>query len=114
MYYVPPMAREHGFLRRPETLADLERQADEFVALALQGGRAVKLRVDVPYVAATPAQAQQALDDWLGGVREFCPELCWYFVELLLQRCASMICRYPFIPATGAISVLFRPSTLSL
>lgn len=88
MYYVPPMAKEHGFLRHPETLADLERQADEFIALALQGGRAVKLRVDTPYIAAAPAQAQQAMEDWLGGVREFCPELCWYFVELLLQRCA--------------------------
>lgn len=90
MYYVSgDAAKDHGLMCHPESLADLEKEADDYAERALKGARAVKVRVDLLWQPVTAEQAAAALEEWNGGKRDFCPEICWYFVELLLQRCAK-------------------------
>lgn len=89
MYWVCGTPTDHGLQRRPERLEDLEEEADEYIALALQGARAVKLSVEHPWRAVTREQAAAALEACQSGACEFNADICRYFVELLLQRCAQ-------------------------
>ncbi len=89
MYWASGDPADHGLMCRPDSLADLEKEADEYIALAKQGAGIVKLGVEYRWQAVTAEEAAAALEDHKSGKRGFCPEICWYFVELLLQRCAK-------------------------